>query len=632
MSNKIIGIDLGTTNSCVSVMEGDKPIVIANSNGERTTPSIVYIKDGVPVVGNPARRQALANPRNTIYGIKRFMGSQFNSPEVQKNLKHISYDVIKSSNGDAWVKIEGKEYSPEQISAMILASLKKAAEDYLGHAVTEAVVTVPAYFNDKQRQATKDAGKIAGLDVKRIINEPTAAALAYGLDKQKSGKIAVYDLGGGTFDVSILEIEDGVFEVKSTSGDTFLGGEDFDNLLTNHIVDEFKKQHGVDLKTDPKAVYRIKEAAEKAKKELSSTESTHINLPYIYKEEHLDLQLSRAKLEKLVDSLIEQTKASCEKALKDSGFNKNEIDEVILVGGMTRMPKVQKFVEQVFGKAPSKGVNPDEVVADGAAIQAGILSGSVRDIVLVDVLPLSLGIETMGGVFTPIVEKNTPTPAKKSQIFSTAADNQTAVEIMVYQGERTMAKDNKLLGRFVLDGIPPAPRGMPQVEVTFDTDANSILHVSAKDKTTGKEQKVTIHATGGLTKSDIDRMVKESEAHQDEDKKLRELIEIKNQSENLIYSTEKSLKEHEDKVSEEDKQAINASKEELHEAMKSDNPETIKAALDRFAQASMKIGEAVYKQQQQANQGDNQQGGNDQEGSGNQNNPTEEKVVEGEKA
>ncbi len=602
---KVIGIDLGTTNSCVAVMEGSDPRVIENAEGARTTPSMVAFSDaGERLVGQPAKRQAVTNPENTLFAIKRLIGRRFDDPTVKKDQGLVPYSIIKGDNGDAWVEASNDKYAPSQISAFILQKMKETAESYLGDTVTEAVITVPAYFNDSQRQATKDAGKIAGLDVLRIINEPTAAALAYGMDKEASGTIAVYDLGGGTFDISILEIGDGVFEVKSTNGDTFLGGEDFDARIIDYLADEFKKENGIDLREDRLALQRLKEGAEKAKIELSSSGQTEVNLPFITADasgpQHLNIKLTRAKLEALVDDLIQRTVDPCKKALKDAGLKPNEISEVILVGGMTRMPKVQETVKDFFGREPHKGVNPDEVVALGAAIQAGVLKGDVKDVLLLDVTPLSLGIETLGGVFTRLIDRNTTIPARKSQTFSTAEDNQQAVTIRVFQGEREMAADNKLLGQFDLMGIPSAPRGVPQIEVTFDIDANGIVNVSAKDKATGKEQQIRIQASGGLSDDDIDQMVKDAEAHADEDEKKRELVDARNQADSLIHTTEKTLSEHEDKVDAADKENIQAKVQELKDVLESEDADDIKAKTEALMQAAMKLGEAMYQAEQEA--------------------------------
>ena len=601
--SKVIVIDLGTTNSCVAIMEGGEPIVIANSEGNRTTPSMVaFTESGERLVGQQAKRQAVTNPENTLFAIKRLIGRKFNSEAVKKDIEISPFKIIKADNGDAWVEVRNKKYSAPEISAMVLQKMKQTAEDYLGETVTDAVITVPAYFNDSQRQATKDAGKISGLNVLRIINEPTAAALAYGLDKKEEEKIAVFDLGGGTFDISILELGDGVFEVKSTNGDTFLGGEDFDQLIIDYVADEFKKEQGIDLRSDKMALQRLKEGSEKAKCELSSSMETDINLPFITADasgpKHLNIKLTRAKLESICGKLLDKLTGPCKTALKDAGLSASDVDDVILVGGMTRMPAVQEKVKEIFGKIPNKGVNPDEVVAIGAAIQGGVLKGDVKDVLLLDVTPLSLGIETLGGVMTKLIEKNTTIPCKKSQVFSTAADNQPAVSVHVLQGEREMANDNKTIGRFELADIPPAPRGVPQIEVTFDIDANGILNVGAKDLGTGKEQSIRITASSGLSEDEIDKMVKDAEMHSSEDKKKRELIEARNQADSLVYTTEKAVKEHGDKLDEETKKGIESALEDLKKAMEGDDLEAIKSKTEALATASQKLGEILYQQAQ----------------------------------
>ncbi len=606
---KVIGIDLGTTNSCVAIMDGSQPRVIENAEGARTTPSIVGFTDNERLVGQPAKRQAVTNPTNTVFAVKRLIGRRMDDAHIAKDKKNLPYSLVNGGNGDAWVEIRGEKYSPSQISAFILQKMKETAEAYLGETVTQAVITVPAYFNDAQRQATKDAGKIAGLEVLRIINEPTAAALAYGLDKKEARTIAVYDLGGGTFDITILEIDDGLFEVKSTNGDTFLGGEDFDMRIVNFLADEFKKEHGVDLTLDKMALQRLKEAAEKAKIELSSAAQTEINQPFISMNSntgqplHLVVKMTRAKLESLVSDLIKASIKPCQAALKDAGLSTSDIDEVVLVGGMTRMPRVVEEVTKFFGKEPHKGVNPDEVVALGAAIQAGVLQGDVKDVVLLDVTPLSLGIETLGGVFTRLIDRNTTIPTKKSQIFSTAEDNQNAVTIRCFQGEREMAADNKILGQFNLEHIPPAPRGMPQIEVTFDIDANGIVSVKAKDKGTGKEQAITIQASGGLSDADIEKMVKDAEENAEADKERRELVETRNQGESLLHSTKRSVEEHGDKVDPSTVEAIEFAMVPLEDALKGDEVGKIKSAIQNLTEAAMKLGEAIYKSSQAENEG-----------------------------
>ena len=630
--SRVIGIDLGTTNSCVSIMEGKQPKVIENAEGQRTTPSVVaFLEKDEKLVGQPAKRQAVTNPKDTIFASKRLIGRTFDDPSVKKDLEKVPFQIVKSDKNDAWIEAKGKKYSPSQISAFILQKMKETAEKHLGQPVTKAVITVPAYFNDAQRQATKDAGKIAGLEVLRIINEPTAASLAYGLDKKGGKKIAVYDLGGGTFDVSILEIGDGVFEVKSTNGDTFLGGEDFDDTIVDYLVSEFKKDNGIDLRGDKLALQRLKESAEKAKIELSSATQTEINLPFITADKtgpkHINLKFTRAKLEALVENLVERTLEPCKTALKDSGFSAAEINEVVLVGGMTRMPKIVETVKNFFGKDPNKSVNPDEVVAMGAAIQAGVLQGDVKDVLLLDVTPLSLGIETLGGVSTKLIDKNTTIPTKKSQVFSTAEDNQPAVSIRVLQGEREMAADNKILGNFELVGIAPAPRGIPQIEVTFDIDANGIVNVSAKDKGTGKEQKIQIQASGGLSDEEIQKMVKDAEANKETDKKKRESVDVRNQADTMIHSVEKNLKEHGSKISETEKKAIETSISDLKNALKGTDTEEVKKKTQSLIQASMKLGEAVYKSQQKPDGKGNDK--NDNEGNKEKDNVVDAEVVDG---
>ena len=615
--SKIIGIDLGTTNSCVAIMEGTQAKVLENAEGARTTPSVVaFTEENEKLIGQPAKRQAVTNPENTIFAVKRLIGRNFDDPTVKKDIEAAPFKIVNSEKGDAWIEAKNQKYSPSQISAFILQKMKETAEKYLGQAVTKAVITVPAYFNDAQRQATKDAGKIAGLEVLRIINEPTAASLAYGLDKKQNKKIAVYDLGGGTFDVSILELGDGVFEVKSTNGDTFLGGEDFDNAIVEYLIEEFKKDSGINLKSDKLALQRLKEAAEKAKIELSAAEQTDINLPFITADKtgpkHINLKMTRAKLEALVEDLISRTIPPCKTALKDAGISASDIDEIVMVGGMTRMPKVINEVKNFFGKEPNKSVNPDEVVAMGAAIQAGVLQGDVKDVLLLDVTPLSLGIETLGGVSTKLIEKNTTIPTKKSQVFSTAEDNQPAVSIRVLQGEREMATDNKLLGNFELIGIAPAPRGVPQIEVTFDIDANGIVNVSAKDKGTGKEQKIQIQASGGLSDEEIEKMVKDAEANKDADKKKRESVDVRNQADTMIHTTEKNLKEHGSKISDAEKKAIEDGSSALKESLKGEDIEDIKKKTESLVQASMKLGEAIYKAQQSSKPDSSKDDGKDE--------------------